>query len=74
MAAGIAVGIPNYYASFLLLLALVVLPAIVVYPINSTGWVLLVMALDALVFPQNYPERQWLGILLVLAAMVLLNV
>ena len=74
MAAGIAVGIPNYYASFLLLLALVVLPAIIVYPINSTGSILIVMAVDALVFHQKYTKRQWLGILLVLAAMVLLNV
>ena len=74
MAAGIAVGIPNYYASFLLLLALVALPAIIVYPINSTGSILIVMAVDALVFHQKYTKRQWLGILLVLAAMVLLNV
>ena len=74
MAAGIAVGIPNYYASFLLLLALVALPAIIVYPINSTGSILIVMAVDALVFHQRYTKRQWLGIVLVLAAMVLLNV
>ena len=73
MAAGIAVGIPNYYASFLLLLALVALPAILVYPINSTGSILIVMAVDALVFHQKYTRRQWLGILLVLVSMVLLN-
>ena len=74
MAAGIAVGIPNYYSSFLLLPALVALPAIIVYPINSTGAILIVMAVDALVFHQRYTKRQWLGIVLVLAAMVLLNV
>ena len=73
MAAGIAVGIPNYYSSFLLLLALVALPAIIVYPINSTGSILIVMAVDALIFHQKYSKRQWLGILLVLVAMVLLN-
>ena len=74
MAAGIAVGIPNYYSSFLLLLALVALPAIIVYPINSTGSILIVMAVDALIFHQKYTKRQWLGILMVLAAMVLLNI
>ena len=73
MAAGIAVGIPNYYSSFLLLLALVALPAIIVYPINRTGSILIVMAVDALIFHQKYSKRQWLGILLVLVAMVLLN-
>ena len=32
------------------------------------------MVVDALVFHQKYTKRQWLGIVLVLAAMVLLNV
>jgi drug/metabolite transporter (DMT)-like permease len=31
------------------------------------------MAVDALVFHQKYTRRQWLGILLVLVSMVLLN-
>ena len=74
MAAGIAVGVPNYYASFLLLLALVALPAFIVYPVNSTGAILLVMAVDALIFHQKYTSRQKIGILLVLAAMILLNI
>lgn len=73
VAAGIAVGIPNYFASFLLLPALVALPAIIVYPVNSTGAILIVMAVDSLVFHQEHTKRQKLGILLVLAAMVLLN-
>ena len=73
VAAGIAVGIPNYFSSFLLLPALVALPAIIVYPVNSTGAILIVMAVDALVFHQEHTKRQKVGILLVLAAMVLLN-
>ena len=31
------------------------------------------MIVDALVFHQKYTRRQWLGILLVLVSMVLLN-
>ena len=73
LAAGIAVGVPNYFASYLLLPALVVLPAFLVYPLNSTGAILLVMAVDALFFHQKHTRRQMVGILLVLAAMVLLN-
>ena len=73
MAAGIAVGVPNYFASFLLLPALVALPAFLVYPLNSTGAILLVMAVDALFFHQKHTGRQNLGIALVLAALVLLN-
>ncbi len=73
LAAGIAVGVPNYFASYLLLPALVVLPVFLVYPLNSTGAILLVMAVDALFFHQKHTRRQMVGILLVLAAMVLLN-
>ena len=73
LAAGIAVGIPNFFSSFLLLPALAALPAFIVYPINSTGAILIVMAVDALAFHQRYTKKQWQGILLVLAAVLLLN-
>ena len=73
LAAGIAVGIPNYYASFLLLFALVALPAVIVFPINSTGAILIVMAVDTLVFHQKHTKKQRFGIFLVLIAMILLN-
>ena len=73
LAAGIVIGIPNYYASFLLLPALTVLPAFIVYPVSSTGVILLVSAAGALFFHEKHTAKQKLGILLVLAALVLLN-
>ncbi len=71
---GIILG--NYLVCILislLLLALVALPAFIVYPVNSTGAILIVMAADACIFHQKHTRRQGLGIILVLAAMVLLN-
>ena len=73
MAAGILVGVPNYYASFLILPALVLLPAFIVYPAVSCGSILIVMAVSALLFREKHSPRQRIGILLILAALVLLN-
>lgn len=72
-AAGILVGIPNYFSTFLLLRALQNLSAVLVYPTYSTGTILLVMGLSAVFFRERLTRRQWPGILLILLALVLLN-
>lgn len=72
-ASGILVGIPNFYSSYLLLRALQRLPASVTYPTYSTGTILLVMVLSALLFRERLQKRQLPGMLLLLAALVLLN-
>ena len=66
LAAGVAVGVPNYFSSYLLLLALEQLPAFLVYPVFSTGTILLVLLLSALLFRERPGRRQLLGILLIL--------
>lgn len=73
LAAGILVGIPNYFSSLLLLLALERMPALVVYPAASTGTILLVTVLSALLFRERISRRQAAGMVLILAALVLLN-
>ncbi|MBO4418692.1 MAG: DMT family transporter [Oscillospiraceae bacterium] len=73
-AAGVLVGIPNYFSSYLLLRSLQELRATVVYPTYSTATILLVMGLSALFFRERLTKRQWPGILLILAAIVLLNI
>ncbi len=73
LAAGVAVGIPNYFSSYLLLQSLLKLPAFLVYPVFSTGALLLVMAVSALCFRERPGKRQLAGIGLILAALVLLN-
>ena len=73
MAAGIAVGIPNYFSSYLVLQVLRFLPAFVTYSVYSTGTILLVLLLSALLFREKPGKRQLLGISLILCALVLLN-
>ena len=73
MAAGIAVGIPNYFSSFLILQVLQVLPAFVTYSVYSTGTILVVLIMSALLFREKPGRRQLYGIVLILAALVLLN-
>ena len=73
MAAGILAGIPNYFSSWFLLKALVRLPAMLVYPVFSVGSILLVTGFGALIFKERLEKRQWLGLGLILIALMLLN-
>ena len=73
LAAGVLVGLPNYFSSWLLLLALERMPALVVYPAASTGTILLVTLLSALLFRERISRREAAGLALILVALVLLN-
>ena len=73
-AAGAAVGVPNYFSSYLLLRSLQKLPAFLVFPVFSTGTILLVLLAGLLFFRERLTKRQSLGVGLILAALVLLNV
>ena len=70
---GIAVGLPNYFSSYMLLRALVSLPAFLVYPVFCTGSILVVMTVCILFLGERLSRKQALGIALILAALVLLN-
>ncbi len=73
MAAGLLVGIPNYFSSSLLLYALTRLPAYVVYPSYSTGTILLVALVSAILFHERTGTWQKVGLVMILLALVLLN-
>jgi len=72
-AAGALVGVPNYASSYLLLRALAHLPAFLVFPLYSACTILVVTAVSALVFRERPGGRQVLGLCVILAAVVLLN-
>lgn len=72
--AGIAVGIPNYFSSALLLRALTGLPAIVVYPCFSTGTILLVTLVSAAFLKERLDRRKIAGLVIILISVVLLNI
>lgn len=72
-AAGILVGIPNYYSSWFLLKALTGLPAFVVYPCFSAGTLLVVTLIAVPVFQERPGRKTWIGLCLIAGALVLLN-
>ena len=73
LAAGVVVGIPNYFSSYLLLKALTQLPAVVVYPAWSTGTILTVMACSAALFRERPGRRQLAGLAVIVCALGLLS-
>ena len=70
---GAAVGVPNYFSSFLLLKALARLQAVVAFPAFSVGTILTVTVLGALLFGEKLGRRQLWGLGCILLALVLLN-
>ena len=73
MLAGIAVGIPNYFSSSLLLKALTSLPSFLVYPSVSTGSIVVVTIASVLLFHETIEKRKWVCLGVIAAALVLLN-
>ena len=73
LGAGVLVAVPNYYCSYLLLLALHRLPAITVYPAFSVGTILVVMFAGIWFFHEKPGKKQLFGMLVILVSLVLLN-
>lgn len=71
---GVLLGVPNYFSSRFLLLALDSVPASVAYPVFSCGTILLTALIGRLAFGERPGSRQFAAIALVLLALVLLNV
>ena len=71
---GVLVGIPNYFASYLLLLSLNGLPSLVVYPCYSAGTLLLVTIIGAVFFKEKPGKKAWVGLAFILLALIFLNI
>jgi len=70
---GLLLGLPNYFSSRFLLLALYEIPASVAYPVYSCGTVLITTACARLLFGERISPRQCLALGMALAALALLN-
>jgi len=73
-AAGIAVGVPNYFSSLLLLKTLSVFPAFIVYTVFSTGALMAVSIVGVALFKEKLQKNQIAGLLMIVIALILLNV
>lgn len=70
---GAVIGIPNYFASRFLLLALTGIPATVVFPVYNIGTIILVTLAGLLFFREKLSPRKWLAMAIILLALFLLN-
>ena len=70
---GVALGVPNYFTSRLILRALESIPAVVVFPVYSVGTIVAITLIGLFFFKEKLNRIQVIGIGMILAALVLLN-
>lgn len=70
---GVLVGVPNYLCSRFLLLSLADVPAVVAYPTFSVGTIVCVTLIGCFCFKEKLSRRQMIAMLVILAALALLN-
>lgn len=71
---GMMIGIPNFLAARFVLRALKELPAVIVYPSRSVGTILVITLAGVLAFREKLSRRQSIAMLVILAALVMLNI
>lgn len=71
---GIGIGVPNFFASRTLLLALEEIPAVIVYPTIGVACIVVVMLAGVFLFKERLKVHQWCAIAAILAAVALLNI
>ena len=71
---GIGVGIPNFFASKFLLIALNSVPAIIAYPTRGVGSILVVSIAGIFLFKEKLKKHQWIAIGAIMVSVLLLNI
>ncbi len=71
---GAAIGIPNFFSSKFLLLALEDLPAVVVFPTFSIATMLIATLAGVIFFKERLGKWQWIALGAILVALLLLNI
>lgn len=71
---GVAVGVPNFFSAKFLLMALGQLPGVIVYPTFSVATILTVSVAGICLFKERLRRSQWVALMVILAALVLLNI
>ncbi|MBD3402607.1 hypothetical protein GF420_06905 [candidate division GN15 bacterium] len=70
---GIAVGVPNLFSSYFLILALDQIPAAVAFPAFGAGTILIINVAGALVFKERLSRRDRVVVALVALSLILIN-
>lgn len=71
---GLLIGIPNYYSARFLLLALRSVNAVLVYPLYSVATIILITIVGVIVFREKLSSQKVKALVLVIAAICLLNI
>ena len=71
---GLLIGVPNYCSARFLLLSMADLPAVIVYPTYSVATIVMVTVVGVLAFKEKLSRRQMMAMMLIFAALVLLNI
>ena len=71
---GVAVGVPNLFSSFFLILALNSIPAAVAFPAYGAGSILIISIVGVTVFREHLTNREWVAVSLTAIALILMNV
>ena len=71
---GILIGIPNFFSANFLLKSLRTLPAVIAYPTLSVGTIVVVSLVGIFLFKEKLGKRQWVAIVGIMAALVLMNI
>ncbi len=70
---GLIIGIPNYYSSKFILIALESLPAVVVFPTFSVGCIVVVTLAGLVFFKEKLSKRQATALGMIMVALAMLN-
>ena len=70
---GTIIGIPNYYSSKFILVALNTIPAVVVFPTFSVGCIVVVTLAGLLLFKEKLTKRQGTALGMIMVALAMLN-
>lgn len=71
---GAALGVPNFFSAKFLLQSLSSVPAVVAYPTFSVGTIVLVSLCGVILFREKLSRQQLIGMAVITAALILLNV
>ena len=71
---GVLIGVPNYFSALFLLKSLASIPAVVAYPSYSVATIVVVTVVGISFFKEKLNKRQLFALLIILAALTLLNV
>ena len=71
---GLLIGIPNFFSAKFLLAALKDIAAVVAYPVYSVATILAVTLTGVLLFQERLEKRQWIALMMILVALILLNI